>query len=233
MIFKQKIKKFIIKHKKLLYLIRLVYSIFRKSENFSSSSYWEKRYVEGRNSGAGSYGRLAKFKAEIINKFIKTNKINSIIEFGCGDGNQLSLFNTPKYIGLDISKKSIELCKKRFLHDRTKSFFIYNTPLSSKAELTLSLDVIYHLVEDKVFSEYINTLFSASKKYVIIYSSNINNTKELHAKHVLHRNFSKYVDNNLTKWKLIKKIKNKYPLKNNPINESLADFYIYKKQIKL
>ena len=55
-------------------------------------SYWENRYKNNGNSGAGSYGRLAEFKADVINNFIAENKITSVIEFGCGDGNQLSLF---------------------------------------------------------------------------------------------------------------------------------------------
>ena len=44
------------------------------TNNFSVSNYWDQRYKKGGNSGAGSYGRLAEFKAEIINKFIKEKK---------------------------------------------------------------------------------------------------------------------------------------------------------------
>ena len=40
-----------------------------------------------------------------------------------------------------------------------------------KADLSLSLDVIYHLVEDDVFEYYMRTLFEASNGYVIIYAS--------------------------------------------------------------
>ena len=32
-----------------------------------SEKYWEKRYIAGGNSGAGSYGKLAEFKAEVLN----------------------------------------------------------------------------------------------------------------------------------------------------------------------
>jgi len=42
-------------------------------------NYWENRYKNNGNSGAGSYGRLAEFKAEIINKFIADKNINSVI----------------------------------------------------------------------------------------------------------------------------------------------------------
>ena len=31
-----------------------------------SAEYWENRYAYGGSSGQGSYGRLAKFKAEVV-----------------------------------------------------------------------------------------------------------------------------------------------------------------------
>ena len=39
--------------------------------SFKSSNYWESRYKNGGNSGAGSYNQIAKFKTKIINDFIK------------------------------------------------------------------------------------------------------------------------------------------------------------------
>ena len=166
----------------------------------------------------------------------KRTKIDSVIEFGCGDGNQLALFRIPKYIGLDVSKKSIELCSNLFSKDKNKSFFLYDPQyfidnLSLfKADLTLSLDVIYHLVEDEVFAKYMKDLFSTSKKYVIIYSSDTDKNNSLQSQHVRHRNFTNRINQNLSEWKLIKKLENKFPKKTNEINESFADFYIYAKK---
>ena len=61
----------------------------RIKREFKSSKYWNERYKHGGNSGDGSYGHLAEYKAEIINDFIEENQIHNIIEFGSGDGNQL------------------------------------------------------------------------------------------------------------------------------------------------
>ncbi|WP_048031256.1 MULTISPECIES: hypothetical protein [Brevibacillus] len=47
---------------------------------------WEDNYASGGNSGLGSYGVLALFKAEVINEYIKEQQVKSVIEFGCGDG---------------------------------------------------------------------------------------------------------------------------------------------------
>src|SRR5680860_621290 len=108
-----KLKKIIYKIKPLANIIIPIYHGVKKTRNFSSGSYWEKRYKRGGNSGAGSYGRLAQFKADIINKFVKDQSIKTVLEMGSGDGNQLELFNLPHYIGFDISKTSIVHCVKK------------------------------------------------------------------------------------------------------------------------
>jgi len=210
-------------------IIQIMLNFFSKISFPGSEKYWETRYSRGGNSGPGSHGRLAEFKAEIINSFVENNMINSVIDFGCGDGHQLSLFNFPNYVGLDVSKTAIKLCIRRFKEDKTKSFFLYDPECFDdkssifKADLSLSLDVIYHLIEDHIFGCYMKHLFSAANKYVIIYSSDINVDQSYKAPHVKQRQFSKWIETNLSEWKLIKKIKNKYP------NESCADFFIYKK----
>ena len=238
------IRKFVSKNKILSLLIKPTYRSFSrlyqniktKNRPFDSKKYWEDRYVNKNNSGAGSYGRLALFKAEVINDFIEKNKVGSVIEFGCGDGNQLSLLKIPKYIGLDVSKKSVGLCSEIFAADNNKSFFLYDPQYFIdktkvfEADLTMSLDVIYHLVENEVFEKYMQDLFLCSKKYVIIYSSDTDDQRGFRAQHVLLRKFSSWVETNASNWKLITKIKNKYPLNNNPEEESLSDFYIYTKK---
>ena len=199
------------------------------NNNFGSKRCWEKRYSTGGNSGLGSYGRLAKFKAEIINRFVKENGIIKIIEFGCGDGNQLSLFKIDNYIGLDVAEKAIEKCKKQFERDKSKSFFLYE-PYSFRpgnnieTELSLSLDVIYHLIEDDIFEFYMKDLFMVSNKFVIIYSSNNDNNPISPSLHCKNRRFSEWVKTNLPEWKLIEGIRNRYP------GESNSDFYIYEKK---
>ncbi|MCL2283845.1 MAG: glycosyltransferase family 92 protein [Fibromonadales bacterium] len=70
----------------------------RRIKAFDSGKYWEERYANGGNSGDGSYNCLAQFKAEILNDFVKEHSVNSAIEFGCGDGSQLSLVKYPKYL---------------------------------------------------------------------------------------------------------------------------------------
>lgn len=193
-----------------------------------SQKYWEGRYASNNNSGAGSYGRLAQFKADVLNEFIINNDIKTVIELGCGDGNQLTLARYPNYIGYDVSQTAIEMCKKKFAADTTKQFNIIGNDNIKKGELVISLDVIYHLIEEDVYHSYMKSLFQSSTKFVIIYSSNYD--KQM-AGHVKCRKFTDWTEKNCTEeWSLLEIIPNKYPFdKNDPNNTSMADFYIFEK----
>ncbi len=212
-----------------------VYHTLKRSRSFSSKNYWESRYKKGGNSGAGSYGRLAKFKAQYLNDFAKKNKINNVLELGSGDGSQLKLFDFKNYIGFDVSKSSIDLCLKIYDKDKTKSFFLYDPEYFRdnhkifKVDLSMSLDVIYHLVEDNVFEKYMKDMFAMSNKFVIIYASNTNDNKKVQAQHVRHRKFTDWVKMNQKNWKLVTSVENKFKVESNEIDESFADFYVYKK----
>ena len=199
-----------------------------------SAEYWEKRYAYGGSSGQGSYGRLAKFKAEILNNFVSEQRVGSVIEFGCGDGNQLELAKYPDYVGLDVSEKAVALCKEKFTNDINKRFFLYESTMfddmakAYKADLALSLDVIYHLVEDEVYYTYLKNLFGSARKYVIIYASDKDEFGGICERHVRHRNITNNIAENFPTWTLSQKIKNKYPPGEGSGETSFADFFIYK-----
>jgi len=205
---------------------KLIYPLqsFQGSEN-----YWKNRYEAGGNSGDGSYNQLAEFKAEILNAFVSENGVTSVIEYGCGDGSQLRLARYPKYIGFDVSPEALSICSKAFEDDGTRSFKLMETYGGETAELTLSLDVLYHLVEDSVFVDYMNRLLDSSKRFVIIYSSNVDDNAGGRAAHVRHRHFSKWIEDNRAEWKLLRHIPNKYPFNGDTKSGSFADFYLYSK----
>ena len=210
--------------------------LFKGTLGFSGSQkYWEQRYAEGGNSGGGSFGNLAKFKAETLNSFVKERDIKSVIEFGCGDGNQLSLADYPKYIGLDVSETAIQLSKKRFENDKTKEFFVY-VPENFAAgtgefqmDMSMSLDVVYHLVEDSIFEQHMRHLFACSKRYVIVYSTDYGSEEQNDA-HVKHRCFSQWVKTNRPEWQLIQRIANTHPFSGDYSVGSDAEFFIYERQ---
>lgn len=155
-----------------------------------SQAYWRKRYQLGGDSGSGSAGVVAAYKAEVLNRFVESHGITDVIEFGCGDGRQLKLAVYPRYIGVDISRDAVDLCRSRFSYDQSKSFMMLEGYRGGRAELALSLDVLFHLVEDRIYHEYLDRLFAAAGRYVAIYSTDTRSVQS-GLRHVRHRPVSK------------------------------------------
>src|SRR5450432_3377781 len=220
------------------YLIKKIYRIYqfiKRPGAFSSAVYWENHYKNGGNSGEGSYKHLAAFKADVLNNLFAEYNIHRVIEFGCGDGNLLSLLRVPVYIGLDISETILKKCILRFHSDSSKSFFLYNGNTFADnlhlftSEAAISIDVLFHLVELNVYEKYLQNLFSCASKIVIIYSADKDFLPA--TEHELFRKFTVYIENHFPEWKLEKKIKNKYPVEEYGFQEgSVADFYLFTKR---
>ena len=191
----------------------------RVRRSFSSSTFWEKRYARGGNSGAGSYGKLAQYKAKFLNGFVEENKIGSVAEFGCGDGNQLSLsmHAYPRYLGFDVSQTVLSRLRARFARDE-KATFLHVSAFNASVhavDLALSLDVIFHLVEDAVFDAYMRRLLAASRRFVVIYSSNEDRPAR---GHVRHRSFAAWMSSR-AEGRLFKLVRHE----NNPMGCSLRE----------
>lgn len=208
---------------------------FRKMRNRSrftgSEDYWEKRYQRGGTSGAGSYNRLAQFKADFLNRFVAENNIQTVIEFGSGDGAQLALAIYPEYVGVDVSDTALEATRRRFAENPTMRFMRSDeVTASDRAQLALSLDVIYHLVEDDVFDKYMSRLFDAAEEYVIAYASN--EDRDWTSPHVRHRHFTRWVEEHRPDFSLIDRVPNAYPyMESDPHQTSFADFYTFKRTV--
>jgi SAM-dependent methyltransferase len=195
----------------------------------NSGEYWDSRYKMGGNSGSGSYNELALFKADVLNEFVRNHHVSTVLEFGCGDGAQLGLAAYPDYVGFDVSKQAVEICRTRYRDDSGKRFFLIDAGQPAiTADLTLSLDVIYHLVEDRTFDQHMSSLFNASRKYVAIYASNEDHPSS--DPHVRHRRFVTWIEKQRPDWRQIGFVKNKYPWDaTKPQQTSFADFYFFEK----
>lgn len=193
-----------------------------------SASFWESVYRKGGTSGPGSYGRLAEFKAEVLNEFVQTKKIQRVIEFGCGDGAQLRLAKYPEYVGVDVSPSAVERCSSLFTRDNKKRFFLSDALPKDLGtfDLSLSLDVIYHLLEDAVFEEYMRRLFRFSRRYVAIYASDYEARSR--ALHVRHRKFTTWIGKNARDWQSAGFVANRFPADPlQPEETSFADFHFF------
>jgi SAM-dependent methyltransferase len=211
------------------WLFRLVRPSPPLAERFpGSAAYWEKRYADGGDSGVGSYTQFAEFKAAVVNDFVADHRVESVIEFGCGDGHQLSLARYPRYVGFDVSAAAVARCRDLFRSDPTKSFRLAGEYGGERAELVLSLDVIYHLVEDEIFEAYMSTAFAAASRYVIIYASD-REDEGRDGPHVRHRKFTAWVEANAAEWTLSTHIPNRYPYRGDYRTGSFAEFFVYER----
>lgn len=173
---------------------------------YTPSSYWERRYRDGRSSGAGSEGQTAADKAEYVNNFIQSLDVESVIDWGVGDGTVLDgITRDVRYLGLDVSGTIVQKLKRRFASVPSWEFQAvtenHDVPYESY-ELSLSMDVLFHLVDDKDYWAYLNNLFSSASRYVIIYSTNYGPDRT--ARHVLRRRFTPDVAAAFPEWEMLR-----------------------------
>ena len=137
-------------------------------------------------------------KAGFINKFIKENKIKRVFDYGCGDGRQSKYIKAPEYIGAEVSETALKGCREL---NPDKIFYpakdIGPIVRDFKPDLCLSLWVISHLIEEKLYQDYMRNLFS-SQRFVIIHS--LNEEKTYQALYQKDRDFTKDVGK---EWRLL------------------------------
>jgi SAM-dependent methyltransferase len=195
-----------------------------------SVRYWERRYAKGGNSGSGSTGALAEFKAKTLNEFVSERQVSSVVEFGCGDGQQLALYSFPRYTGLDVSREALARCIERFAGRRDMGFLLYDTRCFEdahdliRADMAISIDVIYHLVEDEIYVKYMRHLFGAAERFVVIYSTNCES--RAHG-HVRNREFLGDVER-MAGWRLSHIARNPFAPGSGAAPRA-ADFYFFER----
>lgn len=198
-----------------------------KSSTFDSNSYWEDRYAKGGNSGDGSYGELATYKAKVINEFVMNQSVQEVAEFGCGDGNNLKLYDKiSQYFGYDVSTTAVKARQAEWANSEENRTFIHysgkHTDVKRQYEAVMSLDVLYHLVAPDVFVSYLETIFFSASRYVLIYATDEDRANP--GAHVAFRRFTPYIDARFKCWKLIKA----YGRHNVP--GSSATFFLYERR---
>ena len=191
----------------------------------TSTAHWQRHYEHGGDSGPGSYGESATYKANLINQTIRERGIGGIIELGCGDGNQLGYLEVDRYIGLDVSKVAIERCVACYGDNPKRSFIWYDQnyfhdPLRAvTADCAMSLDVIFHLLEDDVFARYMQNLFNCGRRFVMIYALDEEETQRKHVS-VRTRKYSDYVAANIPEFRVALHVAKQ---------GKFGDFYLYKR----
>lgn len=203
-----------------------------------SKDYWENRYQTGGDSGAGSSGPLAVYKADFINDFVRTNGVSTVVELGCGDGQQLDLAAYPDYVGFDVSPSVVSRAANRHAGDSSKSFFVFDESAffdrrgRFDADLTMSLDVVYHLVEDDVLAGYLGALFGIAQRYVIVFSSDLDHLPASvnTTPHIRHWPVRRMIAERFPEWRLAIDEPHPSPYRpSDPAGTSIANFLVYER----
>jgi len=134
--------------------------------------------------------------------------------------------------GKSATPTAVACCRQKFNDDSRKRFAIYDAQwdldpaLGIRAEMSISLDVIFHLVEGTVFVQYLRNLFSAVERLVLIYSTNQDSSPMSTLPHVRHRPFSRQVVESFPAWTLLEQVPSRYPLAHYK-DGSDAEFFLY------
>ncbi len=145
--------------------------------------------------------------------------IESVVDWGVGDGTVLDgITRGVRYLGLDVSETAVDRLRRRYaslpLWDFEQVTEDYSGPYDLH-ELSLSMDVLFHLIDDQHYWAYLNNLFGHASRYVIIYSTNYGPART--ARHVLRRRFTPDVAASFPEWELLK----------SADDPGVAGFYVY------
>ncbi|HNL40089.1 MAG TPA: class I SAM-dependent methyltransferase [Saprospiraceae bacterium] len=199
--------------------------LLRRMRYPGSAHYWERRYASGGDSGSGSGGQVAAFKADFLNRFVAEKNVRQVLELGCGDGRQLSLAQYPAYTGLDISPAAIAICRRRFAGNPARHFQIYHPEsfqsADFQADLTISLEVIFHLTEQDAYERHLRHLFACATQWVVIFSADEERPSPY--PHYRLRRFTPDVGRLAPGWQLLEIVPNPYP------GESVSQFFVFGK----
>lgn len=161
-------------------------------------------------------GEAAQEKADFVNRIIEEFRPRTIIDWGCGDGEVIKRLhlNISKYYGVEISPFMVLKLSKKFNRD----FCRFSSPkkarnLKWRGELSMSLDVMFHLVNPIEYREYLANLFGTSDQLVLIKSPD--ETRNGMNRHVLYRKWTPDVAKLFPSWKLVRNVEDWYLYERN------------------
>lgn len=121
-------------------------------------------------SGPGSRMSVNKNFLNLLENFVKTHNIKSIIDCGCGDFNWMKLFNfnlIDSYLGIDIVEELININMKKY--STNKINFTCHSIIEDdipKTDLIICKDVLFHLSYSDA-NQAIKNIFESKPKYFI------------------------------------------------------------------
>ena len=135
--------------------------------------YAKKMWAQGAAlSGPGSEGMLADRYVDFIREYMTANKINIVVDGGCGDftiGARLLNFS-PAYVGLDVSSRIIAVNKKKYANSDNIRFQCADLQFCTlpKSDVILVRQVLQHLTNAQIEKIIINIESQVNWRRVLI-----------------------------------------------------------------
>ena len=114
------------------------------------------------------------YKHDLIKKyliFFKNKRIKSMLDVGCANGDFLNKFLENKIIkkfGVETSKKTINLCKKRHKHIHFTKAFAHNLPFTDNKFDLVNIWSVLHWVDRNYYLQSLGELIRVTKKYLMV-----------------------------------------------------------------
>lgn len=151
-----------------------------------TATYWDARYLDRRGPGWGSGPGFLEAKAGAVNDLVRDLDATRTLDLGCGDGRVARLLEVPGYLGLDPSREAVRLARRRCPHLEFR--LLRGRHLPDRWDLTLSLDVVQHLVEDRAYLRHLE-LVCSSVRWAIVHAPD-RDPNPLSAPHVCYRRWT-------------------------------------------
>ena len=141
-------------------------------------AYWETRYSQGLNSGAGSGGEERDWKWKAITKLVPEMTyalFQSVVDVACGDLRFWEgRIGPEEYVGIDISKTIVEENRRK----QPNWDFIWSPAERRieglKAPVVLCMDLLFHIMDDDRFEAILENLCYYSSRYILIHTWIVN-----------------------------------------------------------
>ena len=133
-----------------------------------SKQYWNIRYAKGIGSGPGSIGSHKEWKWNEIDSVVP-ERIDDILDLGCGDHTFMEGRSISKYTGIDRSEVVINKNKELY-PDKTFIVGDISLPLELKSKFVFCMDVLIHVKREWDYYQILNNLSNCSTKWIITYT---------------------------------------------------------------
>jgi len=136
-----------------------------KYSKYNPEEYWENRAVLWSLQADDNYS-LPKKDENVIKKWIKELEFETVLDIGCGNGRMVEWFKDKQYVGVDISKKLIDISKERFPEQDFRVQKVEELG-NERFDLVFSYTTLEHITED-TWEDAVKALKKCGRQALII-----------------------------------------------------------------